>query len=43
LREDAEAIERQLLDDFFAENDIDLANIKIEILEPSSPRWRMAA
>ena len=31
LEEDAEAVERQLLDDFFAENDTALANVKVEV------------
>ena len=43
LEEDAEAVERQLLDDFFAENDTALANIKVEVLEPTAEEDRKAS
>ena len=42
LEEDAENVEWQLLDDFFAGNSISLANIKVEVLEPSPEEEREA-
>ena len=42
LAEDAENVERQLLDDFFAGNSTSLANIKVEVLEPTPEEEREA-
>jgi hypothetical protein len=42
LKEDAEDVERQLLDDFFAGNSTSLANIKVEVLDPTPDEEREA-
>jgi nucleoside-triphosphatase THEP1 len=42
LEQDAENVERQLLDDFFAGNSTSLANIKVEVLEPTPEEEREA-
>jgi hypothetical protein len=42
LEADVENVEGQLLDEFFAENDTTLANIKVEVFEPSAEEEREA-